>query len=277
MIQKRLTLLFLLFSLLFTGVAFSAFGGLPAISEISGNQRHGTFVWFDLITHDRKQVRTYYEKLFGWEISEAVKGGGYDLITNKGSKIGGIAEITDEKQPAWLGSLSMSNVEKAVDRVTQLGGKILEPAQQVDDRGVMALVEDNTGAAFVLLDTDSRDPVSRPVQIGDWLWTDLFTTDPAAIGDFYKDLAGLQLKTFSGSSKIPVDVLLSNSKARVGVVEIPWKHITPVWLPYVRVEDITATLEQSDQLGGRLFFKFKGGAILLDPTGAAFGVQQISK
>lgn len=277
MIQKKITLLFLFFSLLFTGVAFSATGGLPAISEISGNQRHGTFVWFDLITHDRKQVRTYYEKLFGWEISEAVKGSGYDLISNKGSMIGGIIEITDEKQPAWLGLLSMSNVEKAVGRVTQLGGKILEPAQQVDDRGVMALVEDNTGAAFVLLDTDSRDPVSRHVQIGDWLWTDLFTTDPAAIGDFYKDLAGLQLKTFSASSKIPVDVLLSNSKARVGVVEIPWKHITPVWLPYVRVEDITTTLEQSDQLGGRLFFKFKGGAILLDPTGAAFGVQQISK
>ena len=277
MMQKRLTLLLLLLSLLFTGVAFAATARLPAISEIPGNQRQGTFVWFDLITHDSNQVRTYYEKLFGWEISEAEGGAGYYLIINKGSMIGGIAEITDEEQPAWLGSLSMSNVGKAVGRVTQLGGKILEPAQLVDDRGVMALVEDNTGAAFVLLDTDSRDPVSRPVQLGDWLWTDLFTTDPAAVGDFYKGLAELQLKTISDSNKIPVDELLSNGRARSGVVKIPWKHITPVWLPYVRVENITATVERSVQLGGRLFFKFEGGAILLDPTGAAFGVQQVSK
>ena len=277
MIQKRLTLLLLLLSLLFTGVAFAATVRLPAISEIPGNQRQGTFVWFDLITHDSNQVRTYYEKLFGWEISETEGGAGYYLIINKGSMIGGIAEITDEEQPAWLGSLSMSNVGKAVGRVTQLGGKILEPAQLVDDRGVMALVEDNTGAAFVLLDTDSRDPVSRPVQLGDWLWTDLFTTDPAAVGDFYKGLAELQLKTISDSNKIPVDELLSNGRARSGVVKIPWKHITPVWLPYVRVENITATVERSVQLGGRLFFKFEGGAILLDPTGAAFGVQQVSK
>ena len=277
MMKKRLTLLLLLLSLLFTGVAFAATARLPAISEIPGNQRQGTFVWFDLITHDSNQVRTYYEKLFGWEISEAEGGAGYYLIINKGSMIGGIAEITDEEQPAWLGSLSMSNVGKAVGRVTQLGGKILEPAQLVDDRGVMALVEDNTGAAFVLLDTDSRDPVSRPVQLGDWLWTDLFTTDPAAVGDFYKGLAELQLKTISDSNKIPVDELLSNGRARSGVVKIPWKHITPVWLPYVRVENITATVERSVQLGGRLFFKFEGGAILLDPTGAAFGVQQVSK
>ncbi len=277
MIQKRLTLLLLLLSLFFTGVAFAATAGLPAISKIAGNQRLGTFVWFDLITHDRNQVRTYYEKLFGWEISEAVGEAGYDLIFNKGSMIGGIAEITDEEQSAWLGSLSMSNIEKAVDRVTQLGGKILEPAQQVDDRGVMALVEDNTGAAFVLLDTDSRDPVSRPVQSGDWLWTDLFTTNPAGAGDFYKGLAGLQLKTFSDSNKIPLDILMSNGRARSGVVEIPWKHVAPVWLPYVLVENIDATVERSVQLGGRLFFKFKGGAILLDPTGAAFGVQQVSK
>jgi hypothetical protein len=53
--------------------------------------------------------------------------------------------------------------------------------------------------------------------------------------------------------------------------------VAPAWLPYVLVEDIGATVERAVQLGGRLFFKFKGGAILLDPTGAAFGVQQVSK
>lgn len=276
MIKKRHYLLLLLFSLLFTGAVSASTARLPAISETSGTQRPGTFVWFDLITHDRNQVLTYYENLFGWKISPAEGVADYDLITNKGVKIGGIVEIRDEKQPAWLGSLSTSNVEEKVDLVTKSGGKILEPTQLVDDRGVMALVEDNTGAVFVLLDTDSRDPVLTPARPGDWLWTDLFTTDPAASGEFYKDLAGLELKTITESNKNQVNVLMANDSAKSGVVKIPWKHVTPAWLPYVRVENITSTIERSAQLGGRLFYKFKGGAILLDPAGAAFGIQQIS-
>ncbi len=275
--QKRIIVLFLLFSLPFTGIVFAANGRLPAISEISGNQQPGVFVWFDLITHDRNAVRAYYENLFGWKISKAAGGDGYDLITNKGTIIGGIAEIADEEQAAWFGSLSMNNVEKAVDRVKQLGGKVLEPAQQVDDRGTMAMVEDNTGAAFVLLDTGSRDPAPRAVQPGDWLWTDLFTTDSAKAGAFYKGLTGAELKTVTDSNKKPVDVLMLKGKPISGVVKIPWQDVTPIWLPYVLVEDLTATVQRAVQSGGRLFFKFEDGAILLDPTGAAFGVQQIAK
>ena len=276
-IQKRVILLFLLLSLPFTGAAFAANARLPAISEISGNQQPGSFVWFDLVTHDRKKVRAYYANLFGWKIFEAKEGDGYDLIMNKGVMIGGIAEIAEEEQSAWFSSLSMNDVEQAVDLVKQLGGKVLEPMQQVDDRGVMALVEDNTGAAFVLLDTGSRDPVSKPVQPGDWLWTDLFTTDSAKAGAFYKGLTGAQLKTVTDRNKKPVDVLSLNGKPISGVVKIPWQDVTPIWLPYVLVEDLTATVQRAVQSGGRLFFKFEDGAILLDPTGAAFGVQQIAK
>ena len=135
----------------FTAVSFASNTKLPAISKTSGHQQHGAFVWFDLITNDSAKVRTYYEKLFGWKISEVPGGDKYSLISNKGSIIGGIAEIEKEEQSVWLGSLSTGNVQNAVKQVKQLGGKVLEPIQQVNDRGVMALVEDNMGAAFVLL------------------------------------------------------------------------------------------------------------------------------
>ena len=272
-ILKRITLLFLFLS--FSSVSFADSVRLPAISETSGHQQPGTFVWFDLVTPDRAKARTYYEKLFGWKISKATGEEDYDLITNRGTLIGGIAEIKEEEQAVWLGSLSMSNVKEAVDRVKQLGGKVLEPVQQVDDRGVMAVVEDNMGAVFVLLDTGSRDPAARSARPGDWLWTDLFTTDMAKSGKFYKELAGLQPKTVSGSKKKQIDLLTLNGKKKSGMVKIPWKHVTPTWLPYIRVKNLTSTMKRSVELGGRLFFRFKGGAILLDPTGAAFGIQQV--
>ena len=276
--MSKLKLVFtiiVLSTLSFTSVGFAASTELPAISKTSGHQQHGAFVWFDLVTHDRDKVQTYYEKLFGWKISEVPGGDKYSLITNKGSIIGGIAEIEKEEQSVWLGSLSTSSVEKAVKRVKQLGGKVLEPAQRVGDRGVMALVEDNMGAAFVLLDTGSHDPAARPIRYGDWLWTDLFTKDTAKAGKFYKKLSGLQLKTVSDKNKNKFDILTLNGKMKSGVVKIPWKHVAPIWLPYISVKNLKATVKRSVQLGGRLFSRFEDGAILLDPTGAAFGIQQI--
>ena len=272
-ILKRITLLFLFLS--FSSVSFADSVRLPAISKTSGHQQPGTFVWFDLVTPDSDKVRTYYEKLFGWKISKAAGEDKYDLISNKGSLIGGIAEIEEEEQSVWLGSLSTSNVKKAVDRIKKLGGKVLEPVQQVDDRGVMAVVEDNMGAVFVLLDTGSRDPAASSVRPGDWLWTDLFTTNISKSGKFYKELAGLQPKTASGNKKKQINLLNLNGKMKSGMVKIPWKHVAPTWLPYILVENLNSTMKRSVQLGGQLFFRFKGGAILLDPTGAAFGIQQV--
>lgn len=274
-ILKKSTLFLMLLFLSFSSIGFAANLKLPAISKTSSHQQPGTFVWFDLITHDSEKVRTYYEKLFGWKISKMAGDDKYDIITHKGRMIGGIAEIKEEEQSVWLGSLSVTNVKKSVDRVKQLGGKVLEPVQQVDDRGVMAVVEDNMGAVFVLLDTGSRDPASRSARQGDWLWTDLFTTDIAKSSKFYKELAGLQRKTVSGSKNKHFELVTANGKVKSGMVKIPWKHVDPTWLPYILVKNVSSTEKRSIELGGKLFFRFKGGAILLDPTGAAFGIQQV--
>ena len=268
------TFFFMLLFFSFSSVGFATNLTLPAISKTSGQQNLGSFVWFDLITHDRSKVRTYYEKLFGWKITKTAGDDKYDLITHKGRLIGGIAEIEEEEQAVWLGSLSTVDVKKSVTRVKQLGGKVLEPVQKVGDRGEMAVVEDNMGAAFVLLDTGSRDPSSRSARVGEWLWTDLFTTDITKSSKFYKELAGLQHKRFSKKKKKHIDLLTLNGKMKSGMVKIPWKHVTPTWLPYIQVKNLTSTIKRSVQLGGRVFFKFKDGAILLDPNGAAFGIQQ---
>lgn len=274
-ILKRMTLLFSILFISLSSIAFADTTRLPAISISAGHQQTGSFLWFDLVTSDRAKVRTYYEKLFGWKISKAAGEDDYDLISNKGTLIGGIADIEKEEQAVWLGSLSVPNVPKAVSKVKQLGGKVLEPAQKVDDRGVVAIVEDNMGAVFVLLDTGSRDPVSRSTRPGDWLWTDLFTTDIKKSSKFYKELVGLKHKRVTNKKKKHIDLLAVNGKIKSGMVKIPWKHVTPTWLPYIRVKDLTSTMKRSIQLGGKVFHKFKGGAILLDPTGAAFGIQQI--
>ena len=270
-----MTLLFSILSISFGSIALADTARLPAISKSAGHQQTGSFLWFDLVTSDPAKVGTYYEKLFGWKISKAAGEDNYDLITNRGTLIGGIASIKGDEQAVWLGSLSVASVPKAIGKVKQLGGKILEPAQKVDDRGIIAIVEDNMGAALVLLDTGSRDPVSRSPKLGDWLWTDLFTKNIEKSSKFYKELVGLKHKRVTNKKKKQIDLLSLDGKIKSGMVKIPWKHVTPTWLPYIRVKNVTTTMKRSVQLGGKIFHKFKDGAILLDPTGAAFGIQQI--
>lgn len=262
----------LLFS---SGFAFA--GGLPAIADRPGFQHPGTFVWFDLITPDRERVRAYYAGLFGWEITEAEGFDGYDMITNQGVKIGGIAEITEEDQPVWLGSLSASDLEQTTVDVAALGGRIVDPIQQVDDRGMMAVLEDPAGAPFVLLDTGGRDPQIKSIRVGDWLWADLYVRHMAAPASFYEGLLGMRLTTVKDDDGHEVNVFMTGDTARAGMVKIPFEHVDPIWLPYVRVADVEKTLERSGELGGELFFRLGDTAILLDPAGAAVGVQQVSE
>jgi len=258
-----------------SGFAFA--GGLPAIADKPGVQHPGTFVWFDLITPDRDWVRAYYAGLFGWDISEAEGFDGYDMITNQGVKIGGIAEIPEEDQPVWLGSLSTSDLDRTTVDVAVLGGRIVDPIQRVNDRGVMAVLEDPSGAPFVLLDTGARDPELGPIRVGDWLWADLYVGHMEAPARFYEGLLGMRLTTVEEDDGSEVNVFITGDTARAGMVKNPFEHVDPIWLPYVRVADIEQILERSEQLGGELFFRLGDTAILLDPAGAAFGVQQVTE
>lgn len=262
---------------LFVSGGFAFAQGLPAIADKPGFQHPGTFVWFDLITPDRERVRAYYAGLFGWEIIEAEGFSGYDMITNQGVKIGGIAEIPEEDQPVWLGSLSASDLEQVTADLDVLGGRIVDPIQQVDDRGVMAVLEDPAGAPFVLLDTGARDPELGPLKVGDWLWADLYVRNMEAPAKFYEGLLGMRLTTVKDDDGNEVNVFMTGDTARAGMVKIPFEHVDPIWLPYVRVADIEQILERSGELGGELFFRLGDTAILLDPAGAAVGVQQVSE
>ena len=63
---------------------------------------------------------------------------------------------------------------------------------------------------------------------------------------------------------------------RAAVVEAPMKRIDPLWVPYVRVEDAGRTAALARRLGGRVLLQNDDAAIILDPRGAAFGVQRWS-
>ena len=76
--------------------------------------------------------------------------------------------------------------------------------------------------------------------------------------------------------------LIKNGKTRGGIVKIPWDDIKPNWLPYIAVEDVMAIVAKAETLGGKVLVEpdkmVREGllAIIADPSGAVFAVQQIN-
>ncbi len=153
---------------------------------------------------------------------------------------------------------------------------MLEKPQYVANRGVMTILKDNVGAVFVLLEQNRASQLkAREARSGDWIWSDIFTSNISESLEFYKTTTSFSHS--KESSKKSVNTFMVEKNRAFGVVNIPWDRVTPAWLPYVLVDSIDATIEQSDLLGGKLFYRIKIVAILLDPTGAAFGIQQLPK
>lgn len=74
-------------------------------------------------------------------------------------------------------------------------------------------------------------------------------------------------------------MLLKGGKPKTGIVQLPWDNVTPNWLPYLRVADLTATVARVRSAGGSVLLApsmaFDEGrvAIVSDPTGGAFAIQ----
>ncbi|HKF20658.1 MAG TPA: VOC family protein [Candidatus Angelobacter sp.] len=108
--------------------------------------------WADLSTPDPDRAAKFYSSLFGWKLEKAEKdSSGYLHIKNGEDYIGGIppAAHRDPKSHAhWLLYLQVADVEAAVVKAKQLGGKTLMPPKFMEGVGTWAILADPQGAVF---------------------------------------------------------------------------------------------------------------------------------
>lgn len=257
--------------------------GLPAISgEPGAEAQPGKFVFHELVSDDPERAEAFYGGLFGWQFRELEDG--YSLIEADGEVIGGLvrhlSEDAGRSENQWISSLSVKDVDAAVALIRERGGELLEGPQTLPPRGRLAIVKDPQGALLVLLRAENGDPPDSTPVPGRWLWDELWTRDPKAAQGFYQDLAGYGAAALGESTGDWYLLLSSGERPRAGIVQLPWPELTPSWLPYLRVSDVPATIERATELGGSLLLvpaaSVESGqvAILADPTGAVFGIQQ---
>ena len=262
---------------------------LPPITETPTDERHnGKVVWRDLLTNTPEASRRFYGELFGWEFEQprlfvgVGSGDSYMLIRQNGKLIGGMVDTNalgkTENISQWITTISVADIDAAVDRVVGAGGKVVNAPESIGERGRMAVIEDSTGALFAMVQTKKGDPAdSEPVQNG-WLWDELWTSDVESATGFYRAVIGFEYKDHEIENR-DYRVLRYADKPRAGVLKNPFENERPVWVNYIRVGDPSAVTAKVEELGGRVLVEAQsrpiGGevAFIAGPSGAGVALQ----
>jgi len=282
-VKTRLILLLIALAVQPLPAAESALG-LPPLS--AGEQWHpGKFIWGDLVTDDIESAKAFYGGLLGWEFRPFDRAGRrYTLAFNLGQPVGGMLQVTDQRQakghPRWIGYLSVPDVSQAMQSAVSSGGHVLLPPKSLPQRGEQAIFRDAEGAVFGVMKTTNGDPEDFLAEPGDWIWIQLLSRDTEKASEFYRNLAGYEVITDTRAPLPDTRVLVSDGYARATVMKIPEDRpsLQPTWLPFLRVADLEASLAKATSLGGRVLLAPRDDllqgrlAVAADPSGAALGL-----
>ncbi len=257
----------------------------PVTPEPTTLHLTGKFVWFDLFTRDLPQARRFYEGLMGWSFHEAPGGEGRVMtIEREGVPIGNAVEVErtkiQDKPSRWLSYMSVMDVDQTILRNEQNQGSVYRAARDLPGRGRVAAVRDPEGAPFALVGSATGDPPDNGFDRNGFYAAELWARDRDAAIGFYETVAGYDLELADLGDGRTYHLLVENGTPRAGVVQIPWEDVKPNWVPYIAVEDVDAVASRVESLGGRLLIEpdpnIREGkvAIIADPTGAVFAVQQ---
>jgi uncharacterized protein len=119
-----------------------------------------TIVHFDIACDDPQRARKFYEALFDWKMEGPPGMTDYYLIETEdleGKKGvgGGLGKRGDPSQriTAYIG---VDNMDKYMENVARLGGKVVTPKMQVPGWGYLATCVDTEGNSFGIWQIDKQ-------------------------------------------------------------------------------------------------------------------------
>lgn len=250
---------------------------MPIAVNNQTENRNGEIIWIDFITKDAAKSQTFFKELFGWEYTDY---GIYKLATHNNKPVCGIIQdpkiVSETNSAYWITSISVSNIEHSLENIKNNGGKVIAKPLAINKRGKTTLAIDPQGALFALLETPNGAPKATKPTNNELIWAELWTNDPSKSVDFYQKT--LHIK----SRKINNYYILKGTKYEYGAItKIPVANEKPIWIPVLKVANVTETLAKAKKLGGKSIIKptkVSGNtlALISTPDGAPFLIQQIN-
>jgi len=244
----------------------------------------GDFCWMELATSDQNAAKHFYSSLFGWVPNDMPMGPDsfYTIFRLNGRDCAAGYTLTVQEQgvpPHWNLYIAVEDADAAQSKAASLGAKVEAPAFDVFDAGRMAVLQDPTGAYFIVWQAKRNAGIGIKDEPGTFCWADLSTGDPERAQKFYSGLFGWEI---SAGEKDPSGYLhIKNGDRFIGGIppaRVRNPNAPPHWLIYWYVADVDASAAKAKELGATLYvppMSVEGVgrmAILADPQGAVSAI-----
>lgn len=251
--------------------------------------KHGEFIWYELMTRDPQSAKTFYDSVVDWNIGEPLDddGVGYRQIAADDGFVGGVFPLTDEMcaqgaRPTWIGYIGVEDVDATVARAQELGGRLLMAAKDIPGVGRLAMIADPEGVPFYVMRGAIKEGTSTafaPDRAGHCMWNELATKQQSEALSFYGELFGWDSAEGMPMGEMGEYKFLDHGDLRFGALS-PYlaEGETPVWTYYFRVTDIDAAARKTGEGGGKVLHgptEVPGGDYMLigsDPEGTTFAL-----
>jgi uncharacterized protein len=237
----------------------------------------GKFVWFEHMSPDPLRAQSFYDTLLGWRTDSVPMGEGtYPMIRNQAQGIGGYRQAAPTAPTHWICFMSVPDVDASFNAIKATGCRTMQPPAAYGP-GRIAAAADPTGAAFGMWRGNEGDPPDAPPGLGDWFWTELWSTDQQQALEFYRGMFdyGVQTMPIPGGS---YHVLTMAGVPRAGIAPAQPQQRRSMWIPYVSVADCDATLARALSLGATQLLapmdmeQVGRFCVIEDPLGAPIGL-----
>jgi uncharacterized protein len=251
--------------------------------------KHGDFIWYELMTSNADAAANFYGKVVGWAINDSgMQGMDYRMLHIGDHDIGGMMAITPDMvaggtTPSWIGYVGVDDVDKMVASVTDGGGAVHMGAQDIPGVGRMAMVADPEGATFYVMrgtsDETSLSFAADMPRVGHCAWNELATTDQPGAHHFYGQRFGWVKDGEMDMGELGKYDFLRHGEGMIGAIMPTMPHSpASTWTYYFRVADIDAAVSTIEANGGTITqppIEIPGGDFsmcAIDPQGASFGL-----
>jgi predicted enzyme related to lactoylglutathione lyase len=249
--------------------------------------RHGDFVWYELLTSDAEAAAAFYGAVLGWQARRADGSErDYRIFGLNGSDVAGHMTIRTDgdcagMRPGWLGYVGVRDVDEAAADVTRKGGAQHMPPADIPGVGRFALLADPQGVPFYVMRgaMDGTSVSFAPARTGHCHWNELATGDQDAALAFYTGLFGWEKGDAMPMGEMGEYRFIVQNGETIGAMMTRQPEGPPAaWNFYFGVDDIDVAARSVSGNGGTVHYgpsEVPGNMFIIvasDPQGAMFGL-----
>lgn len=258
--------------------------------------KHGDFIWYELLCDDADAALSFYGELLAWTSEHSGQDNDYRILsardadTGENHSIGGLLPLTADMKaggasPLWLGYIGVDNVDSSARQLIDSGAKLMLPAFDIPGVGRIAMLSDPQGIPFYIMrgasDGTSLAFAFDQPRIGHCAWNELTTTDPDQAKQFYGRAFGWEKDDEMDMGPMgKYEFLRHQGQSGIfgAVMRKPAEQPTSMWNYYFRVADIDIAVNKISTLGGQVIqgpHEIPGGDFTIngiDPQGAPFAL-----